>query len=76
MMTPETKAKQLGATAIEGGINWVWASGFPTESKAREFVTWLNSQCIENRGVYGNGDVCGPHAGDKGQPTDWSVRYR
>lgn len=57
---------RLGGRIMEGGINWTWAERFPTEVKAEEFVTWLEHNGYEDRGVYP------PSAGEKG----YSVRYR
>jgi len=50
-MGPSEKARELGATKIEGGINWTWALGF-TEEKAEEFVKWLNKNAFDYRGPY------------------------
>lgn len=51
IMDPWEKAKELGATIGEGGINWTWALGF-TKEKAEEFVAWLVENGFDHRGVY------------------------
>ncbi|KKM81807.1 hypothetical protein LCGC14_1326230 [marine sediment metagenome] len=64
----DSKAFELGAQRISGGINWIWAVGFSTEGAAKEFVLWLEGESLEHRGVYPN------------LPRDeypgWAVRYR
>jgi len=45
------KAEELGATTSYG-INWVWASGFPSMEKAEEFIRYLDSHGVEHRGIY------------------------
>lgn len=55
-MTATDKAEELGATAIEGGINWTWAKGLE-KSKAEEFLKWLDANGYEHRGMYGTEDV-------------------
>jgi hypothetical protein len=45
------KAEELGAT-ISGGINWDWATGFPSPEVAKEFIAWLDANNYEHRGYY------------------------
>jgi hypothetical protein len=46
------KAKELGATEGRVGINWNWASGFPTNEAAEQFNEWCLKNGYETRGVY------------------------
>lgn len=57
------RALELGATNIDGGINWTWAEGFPTKEIAQQFIDEFPR--METRGVYP------PHHG-----SGWSVRFR
>ncbi len=60
----EEKAKELGGMVQPWGINWGWVLGFPTKGNAEEFVSWLNKQGFDHRGVY------------PGNETSFNVRYR
>lgn len=69
---PREKALALGAQAIEEGINWTWAVGFPTKQAAEDFVRFLESIGYEHRGVYGK-----PHGAAYRYPEDtFAVRFR
>lgn len=48
----EAVATHHGATKVGGSINWVWATGFPTEAACNRYVAWLDSHGWENRGTY------------------------
>lgn len=66
----ELKARSLGATEFESGINWMWASGFPTEDSAQTFTRYLDSIHYEHRGVYS------PVPTNPNFSNGYSVRYR
>jgi len=60
----EKKAKSLGGTVEQFGMNWGWITNISTKQKADELVSWLENNGFDHRGVYGRDE------------NKYSVRYR
>lgn len=65
--TAEELAKEMGAD-IEQGINWTWAKGFNNKKDGTEFISFLEDNGYEHRGIYMD------YKDDKEGPC--SIRFR